>query len=83
MQNDSTAQIRFGLFSTLFFHAFVVFGGYLALREEQKKEVRDVFLPKMSPFAPNLNIRPEEPHIDGQQLSFSDADEREPSVLRR
>ncbi|QQS59059.1 hypothetical protein IPN35_05750 [Candidatus Peregrinibacteria bacterium] len=82
MQNDSTAQIRFGLFGTILSHTLVLFGGYLSLREVKREEVQSVFLSKNSPFTPNLNIRPEEPHIDRQQLSFSDTDERESSVLR-
>ena len=49
MQNDSTAPDSFGLLGT-FFHAFVVLVDTLTLGKN-RKEVRDVFLPKMSPFA--------------------------------
>ena len=37
MQNDSTAQIRFGLFSTLFFHAFVVLVDTLRFGKNRKR----------------------------------------------
>ena len=81
MQNDSTAPDSFGLFSTLF-HAFVVLVDTLRFGKNRKRSAWRISAKDVS-VCSNLNIRPEEPHIDGQQLSFSDADEREPSVLRR
>ncbi len=82
MRNDSTAQMRFGIFASVFAQMLVVFGGYLLTKAEADKEAKEVFSAPFSQELNHLNIRPEQPSVDSDQLSLSDANERRQSVLR-
>lgn len=79
---DSTAHIRFGIFATLFAHSTVIMGGYLIEKAKKKEDTLASFTPLFSQEN-EMHIRPEEPHIPNEQLSFSDTNnERQQSILR-
>jgi hypothetical protein len=82
MQTDSTAEIRFGIFASVFGFFLITFGGYLYEKDRQQEEVRKSFSAPFSSELNHLNIKPEEPSVSTDQLSLSDADERKQSVLR-
>jgi hypothetical protein len=81
IKNDSTAQMRFGLFISLIAHGFVILGGYLFERNQQQKEHQS----SLSPFAQelkHLNIKAEGPITNSNKISFSQTHERQQSILR-
>lgn len=83
MQTDSTAEIRFGIFAAVMGFFVIIFGGYLYEKQRKEEEARKAFSAPFSSELNHLNIRPEQPSISTDQLSLSDTDDREQSVLRR
>ncbi len=82
IRSDSTAQMRFGIFAALAAFALIAFGGYLFERSRKEEEAREALSNPFSKELNHLNIRPEEPSVNADQLSLSDTHERKQSILR-
>lgn len=83
MQAIPSAQLRFGLFLSIFSHFLILFGGYVEEKSRQKSDAIASLTPTPSPYS-GVNIRAEQPEMGAEQLSLSDADAgRKQPILRR
>ncbi len=81
MQSIPSAQLRFGLFLSLFSHLLILFGGYVEEKSRQKSETIASLSPQPGTYG-GFHIQPEEPEAHYEQLSLSDADAGRKPVLR-
>lgn len=72
-QTIPSSDVRFGIFLSLFGSTLICLGGYLVEQATKQQETLDAFRPPLAGHFGSLNIRAEEPEINTNQLSFSEA----------
>lgn len=77
-----SAELRFGLFLSVFAHFLILFGGYVQEKTYQKQESLTAFARPAPGAFGGFHIRPEEPDVSSEQLSLSDVDAGRKPVLR-
>lgn len=62
-------NLRFGFFVSILAALALLMGGYLQDRTEERQKTKKTFAPD---HMDQIQIRPEKPHVDKDQLSFAD-----------